>query len=110
MSGRLRALIHRPRRKMHLASLGAGETVWLTFCDLEVPVFGTAYEPRTSIAVEAASEHLEALCAHCFRIALAAAVATTEANTQLDARVKAEARELVRRRRLATDDGFGDVA
>lgn len=46
MTGRLRAIIARPRRRAHLATIGDGEQVWLTLCDREVPADGTAHRPH----------------------------------------------------------------
>lgn len=66
--GRQRALVQRPRRKMHLASIAAGDTEWLTYCDLIVQAPGANFWVEDSEQI--ADERPEQVCAHCARFIL----------------------------------------
>lgn len=85
--GRQRALVQRPRRKIHLASIGAGEAEWLTFCDLVVPAAGASF--WTADAVQIADERAADVCAHCHRLLLLSALLTAEHALDVEAAVLA---------------------
>jgi hypothetical protein len=67
-TGRQRALVQRPRRKAHLASIAAGETVWLAFCDRDIEADGALF--WIDDAEEHADQHPDEVCAHCTRFIL----------------------------------------
>lgn len=68
--GRQRALVQRPRRKMHVASIGPGEVAWTTICDRLVAADGAGF--AMADAPEIGEEHAEQLCADCYRLVLLA--------------------------------------
>ena len=70
MSERTRALVQRPRRKAHIASIAGGETTWLAICDRVVPADGASFWIYD--AAEHVTEHGEQLCADCYRLVLLA--------------------------------------
>ena len=61
--GRTRALVQRKHRKMHVASIGAGDTDWLTMCGRWVPVDGTATDLHPS--PDTIQAHSEDFCTTC---------------------------------------------
>lgn len=65
------ALVRRPRRKAHLASVIDGAEVWVTFCDRDIVVDGADVVPLDSPADAA---RFDGVCAHCYRMALVALV------------------------------------
>lgn len=75
-TGRQRALVQRPRRKIHLASIAAGDPEWLTFCDLFVTADGATFWIGDADTV--AEEREEELCAHCHRLLMLAQLITVE--------------------------------
>lgn len=76
---RQRALVQRTGRKMHWASLGPGEAVWLTVCNREVSVFGATEHGRDWAAWLAAGQDLDVdLCSQCRTPLLAAGLALAE--------------------------------
>lgn len=66
------ALVQRPRRKMHLASLHGA--VWVTVCDLDVLADGAAVTTLQE-AVGTIDSRAGDVCAHCHRLILMADVA-----------------------------------
>lgn len=68
--GRTVALVQRPRRKMHLASIAAGESSWLAFCDR--PVLAAGATPSNPDMATALEQHGAALCADCTRLLMLA--------------------------------------
>jgi len=74
--GRQRALVQRPRRKIHLASIAAGDSVWLTFCDLIVAADGATF--WIDDAEQIADERPSDVCAHCHRMILISTLITAE--------------------------------
>lgn len=77
---RTRALVARPGRKTHFASIGLGETVYLAVCDREVPVFGATITGRDDWTTWlAAAEHDDgSMCRLCRTPLLVAALALAE--------------------------------
>lgn len=77
---RLRALVQRPHRKVHFASLGAGEDAWLTLCDRLLPVEGTAARGGDWEAY-VSTEQLDAgaMCRWCWAPLTLAGIAVAEA-------------------------------
>lgn len=75
------ALVQRPRRKIHAASLQ--DAGWITLCDRVVLVEGTAALPVGDDAIEVAEQHPGAVCVDCHRILLMADVMTRAALTRL---------------------------
>lgn len=76
---RSRALVQRPGRRIHWASLGAGETAWLTVCNRDVPVFGITEHGRDWPAWLTAAQSTDVdLCSHCRTPLLTAALALAE--------------------------------
>lgn len=68
-SGRTRALIQRPKRKMHVASIGALDADWLSLCGRWIPVDGTDADLRpTADAVAARSETFCSTCGWIFAL------------------------------------------
>lgn len=61
---RTRALIQRPRRKAHIASIAPGERQWLTMCGRWVDTEGTGTDLRPEIATIASCD----MCSTCFWI------------------------------------------
>lgn len=83
MTARLRALVQRPRRKVHFATLGAGDASWLTLCDRELPVEGTAHRAH-DWEQYVTLDRLEqgALCRRCYWPLVLAGIAVTESRLQ----------------------------
>lgn len=82
MGTRIRALVARPRRKVHLATIGDGETAWLTTCDRDLPVEGTAAREHawadTLDGIDPAS-----VCAYCLGHLVVARVVLVEAYPEI---------------------------
>lgn len=80
MTDRTRALVARTGRKVHFASIAAGDAAWLTVCDREVPVFGATVTGRddwgTWLAV--AEHDAGAMCRRCWAPLRLAALALSE--------------------------------
>lgn len=62
-AGRTRALVQRPGRKAHVASIGAGETAWIAICDRLIPAEGASFWINDAVTVGV--EHDEDLCLDC---------------------------------------------
>jgi hypothetical protein len=76
---RCRALVQRPGRKIHWASLAAGETAWVALCGLDVPVFGITEHGRDWSAWLTAAQSLDLpLCSRCRAALLMAVIALAE--------------------------------
>ena len=67
-AGRTVALVQRKRRRMHLASIGAGEASFATFCDRDVPAAGaTIANPAITDVLDTYGDQL---CRECSRMIL----------------------------------------
>ena len=82
----MRALVQRPRRKVHFASIGAGETEWFTICDRKLPVEGTAHRGHDWAAF-VSEQQLDdgAMCRTCWGPLVLAGLAVEEARQQWEA-------------------------
>jgi hypothetical protein len=80
VNDRTRALVQRPGRKLHFASIGAGETAWLSVCDRDVPVFGASVTARDdwNAWLAAAETDEGAMCCRCWTPLRLAALALAE--------------------------------
>lgn len=79
MTGRERALVQRFGRRMHFATLAAGEEAWLAVCDRPVSVFGaTRHGSDWSAWLAAAQDPKAPLCSQCRTPLLLAALALAE--------------------------------
>jgi hypothetical protein len=106
VSARTRALVGRPGRKTHFATLAPGETVWLSICDrVEIPVFGANVEARNDWTawLQAAQDLETPLCSLCRRPLLVAALALHEV-------ADVRASNLVRERLVEQIERLQDVA
>lgn len=76
---RRRALVQRPGRKAHFATIAAGEASWLSVCDRDVPVFGaTVLATEWVDVLLAAKADTADLCSRCRTPLLVAALALDE--------------------------------
>lgn len=78
---RARALVQRPGRKTHFATLAPGETTWIGVgCNLEVPVFGATVTGRDDWAawLTASQTDTGSMCIRCRTPLLVAALALHE--------------------------------
>jgi hypothetical protein len=78
---RQRALVQRPGRKIHFATLTPGDTTWIGVgCDREVPVFGATVTGRDDWTtwLTAAQTDTGSMCIHCRTPLLVAALALHE--------------------------------
>lgn len=88
MSARIRALVQRPGRKIHWATLGPGETAWIGVgCSIDVPVFGITEHGRDwpaflnvaeDDAAAVAAGAVGRVCAHCRTALQVASLALAE--------------------------------
>jgi hypothetical protein len=89
-----RALVQRPGRKIHLATLTPGDAAWLTVCDRDVPVFGVTEHGRDWAAwLTAASSPTVPVCARCRTPLRLAALALAEVEDVRASILDAEALE-----------------
>jgi hypothetical protein len=72
LHGRTRALVQRPRRRMHVASISAGDTNWVTICDRDVLADGAKFWVHDADTI--IDDHADELCATCYRLVLFATV------------------------------------
>lgn len=84
MSAATRALVQRPQRRLHLATLGDG--IWLTVCDRELPLDGTAAREH-AWHDELTEEQVAGSCRRCLAPILVARLALAEGHPALVAEV-----------------------
>ena len=99
----MRALVQRPHRKVHFANLVDG--AWLTLCDRDLPLAGTAARSHDwSAFVTLDTLEGGAMCRRCYWPLVLAGVAVAETEQRLQLQL-----EQTERRRLALEDGFRAV-
>jgi hypothetical protein len=79
-----RALVQRPQRRLHLATLQGD--AWLTVCDRELPLDGTAARPHLWHD-ELTEEQIAGTCRRCLGPILTARLALVEGHRELVAEV-----------------------
>jgi hypothetical protein len=86
---RTAALIRKPRRKMHVATMRPGDTHWITLCDRDVIVAGTRFWADMEDAGVEADQHPDDVCSDCYRFILLAGMLTArhKAHAHTGARV-----------------------
>lgn len=70
-TGRDAALVQRPRRRMHVATIASGDTTWIALCGRDVPAAGASFWMHD--AAEHADEHVDEMCKDCAAITRLAA-------------------------------------
>lgn len=63
---RTRALVQRPKRRSHVASISTGETAWTAICGRYIPAEGASFWIHD--AAEMGTEHDDELCHDCASI------------------------------------------
>lgn len=91
-ASRMRALVQRPQRKIHVASIGTDESTWLTICDRTLPVEGTGFIVDAGDAQRLAEEHEPHMCRRCYWYAVLAGAAVDEALARFEAALPTAAR------------------
>jgi hypothetical protein len=65
--GRTRALVQRPRRKAHIATIAVGDSHWTAICGRTIPADGAAF--WRDDAADHGDQHAGDLCSDCSWIA-----------------------------------------